>query len=39
MSLNQGVLGVYSYADSVLDAVRKLKSNGYENLMCVALVP
>lgn len=39
MSLNQGVLGVYSYADSVLDAVKRLKSNGYENLRVFSPVP
>ncbi len=39
MSLNQGVLGIYSYADSVLDAVRKLKTNGYENLRVFSPVP
>ena len=39
MSLNQGVLGIYSYADSVLDAVKRLKSNGYENLRVFSPVP
>jgi len=39
MSLNQGVLGIYSYVDSVLDAVRKLKANGYENLRVFSPVP
>ncbi len=39
MSLNQGVVGVYSYVDSVLDAVRKLKANGYENLRVFSPVP
>jgi len=39
MSLNQGVLGIYSYVDSVLDAVRKLKANGYENLRVFSPIP
>ena len=39
MSLNQGVLGIYSYSDSVLDAVKRLKSNGYENLRVFSPVP
>ena len=39
MSAEQGVLAIYSYLDSVLDAVRKLKANGYGNLRVFSPVP
>ena len=30
MKKNQGVVGVYSYVDSVLEAIRRLKNAGHE---------
>lgn len=39
MSIEQGVLGVYSYLDSAIDAVRKLRANGFENLRVYSPFP
>ena len=39
MKSNQGVLGIYSYVDSVVDTLKKLKANGYENLKVFSPVP
>ena len=39
MKSNQGVLGIYSYVDSVVDTLKKLKANGYENLRVFSPVP
>ena len=39
MSANQGILGIYSYLDSVIDTVKKLKANGFEDLRVFSPFP
>ncbi len=39
MSAPQGVLGVYSYVDAVIDAIKNLKSSGYSKLRVFSPVP
>ena len=36
---NQGVLGIYSYVDSVLDGIKELKKHGFENIRVFSPVP
>ncbi|MGH7885352.1 MAG: DUF3341 domain-containing protein [Thermodesulfobacteriota bacterium] len=37
--MNQGVLGIYSYVDSVIDTVHKLKKAGYADLKVFSPAP
>ncbi len=37
--MNQGVIGVYSYQDSVLSAIKKLKDGGYRNMRVFSPCP
>lgn len=37
--MSQGVLGIYSYVDSVLDAIKKLKKEGYEDMKVFSPAP
>lgn len=39
MNANQGILGIYSYLDSVLDAVKKLKAEGFSELRVFSPFP
>ena len=39
MSANQGILGIYSYLDSVIDTVKKLRANGFEDLRVFSPFP
>lgn len=37
--MNQGVVGVYSYLDCVLDAIKKLKSEGFRDMKVFSPAP
>lgn len=39
MKSEQGVLGIYSYVDSLIESIRKLKANGYENFRVFSPFP
>ncbi len=39
MNKKQGILGIYPYLDSVIDAVRKLKANGFDELRVFSPFP
>ena len=39
MRVNQGILGIYSSPDTVVDTVKKLKANGFEDLRVFSPFP
>ena len=36
---NQNILGIYTYVDVLVDAIKKLRAEGFENLRVFSPVP